>query len=114
MFGGRSAFIEKSQGIVRCLRERVPRGQTRHLASMFETLADVAVTEVTLGRFDVERMSWSKRNKSVPPPTATGRNHQQSTSRTTLTQKSAVKMTEGGQYFHLTIHATFEADFPFM
>uniref|UniRef100_F1KRE9 Anillin-like protein 2 n=1 Tax=Ascaris suum TaxID=6253 RepID=F1KRE9_ASCSU len=76
------------------IRERVPRGQTRHLASMFETLADVAVTEVTLGRFDVERMSWSKRNKSVPPPTATGRNHQQSSSRTTLTQKSAAKMTE--------------------
>uniref|UniRef100_A0A0M3I552 Uncharacterized protein n=1 Tax=Ascaris lumbricoides TaxID=6252 RepID=A0A0M3I552_ASCLU len=76
------------------IRERVPRGQTRHLASMFETLADVAVAEVTLGRFDVERMPWSKRNKSVPPPTATGRNHQQSSSRTTLTQKSAAKMTE--------------------
>ncbi|VDM45283.1 unnamed protein product [Toxocara canis] len=50
------------------VRDRVPRGQTRRLASMFETLMEAASVEMTPQRAVAELPSCARHCKSVPPP----------------------------------------------
>ncbi|VDM38951.1 unnamed protein product [Toxocara canis] len=48
------------------IRARVPRGQTRRLASMFETMTEEAIAEMTSERSRLQANVSHRRNKSVP------------------------------------------------
>uniref|UniRef100_A0A9J2PBD1 PH domain-containing protein n=1 Tax=Ascaris lumbricoides TaxID=6252 RepID=A0A9J2PBD1_ASCLU len=57
------------------IRDRVPRGQTRRLASMFDTMTEEAIAEMTSERARLQANASMRRNSSVPPQTPTRVDH---------------------------------------
>uniref|UniRef100_A0A915A6A2 PH domain-containing protein n=2 Tax=Parascaris TaxID=6254 RepID=A0A915A6A2_PARUN len=54
------------------IRDRVPRGQTRRLASLFDTMTEEAIAEMTSERARLQANTSMRRNSSVPPQTRVG------------------------------------------